>query len=220
MTVLRDYAAQVTQPTLGGESEPVRYDEVVAPDGSLRPAWKGLAELAVGLTDGDLRRVNDEIGRFLADDGVTYARTGGRQGPWRLDPVPLVIDAPSWQPLEVGLAQRAELLNAVLVDLLRQAAAALRAASSRRRWCSGTAASPGSWPGRPRSTRARWYWRPPTWVATPTASGGCSRTVRRRRPASATRWRTAGSSRGCCPSSTARPACTGWSRTSGRSAPR
>lgn len=114
MTVLRDYAAVVAQPTLEGTA---RYDEVVAPDGSLRPGWRSLAARAVDLTDGDLRRVQDEIRRSLADDGVTYARPGRRQAPWRLDPVPLVIDAPTWSPLEVGLAQRAELLNALLVDL-------------------------------------------------------------------------------------------------------
>ncbi len=115
MTVLREYAAAISQPTLG--SEPSRYDEMVGPDGSLRVGWKGLAEVAVGITDTELRRVDAEIARFLADDGVTYARPGGRQDSWRLDPVPLVIDAAAWTPLEVGLAQRAELLNALLVDL-------------------------------------------------------------------------------------------------------
>ncbi|GAA1776907.1 circularly permuted type 2 ATP-grasp protein [Nocardioides hankookensis] len=114
MTVLRDYAASVTQPALGVTA---RYDEVVAPDGSLRPAWKGLAEVAVGITESDLRRVQGEIGRFLSDDGVTYSRPGRGHGRWRLDPVPLVIDAAAWAPVEVGLAQRAELLNAILVDL-------------------------------------------------------------------------------------------------------
>ena len=116
MTVLRDYAAATSQPALG-EAEGGRFDEVVGPDGSLRPAWKGLAELAVSLTPADMVRVDGDIARFLADDGVTYARPGERPGPWRLDPVPLVIDAPTWGPLEKGLAQRAELLNAVLVDL-------------------------------------------------------------------------------------------------------
>lgn len=115
MTVLRDYAAAVTQPRLGEAI--ARFDEVVGPDGTLRPAWKGMAEVAVSLTTEDLRRVDGDINRFLADDGVTYARPGDRHGPWQLDPVPLVIDASQWQPLEVGLAQRAELLNAVLADL-------------------------------------------------------------------------------------------------------
>ncbi|MFT4287142.1 circularly permuted type 2 ATP-grasp protein [Nocardioides sp.] len=116
MTLLRDYAALLTQPTLG-PGEQTRFDEVLGADGSLRPAWKGMAEVAVSLTPADLRRVDGDIVRFLTDDGVTYARPGEGVGPWRLDPMPLVVDAAQWQPLEVGLAQRAELLNAVLVDL-------------------------------------------------------------------------------------------------------
>ncbi|KRB78567.1 hypothetical protein ASE01_04735 [Nocardioides sp. Root190] len=125
MTVLRDYAAGLNQPTLtagtgdGGGDDDVasRYDEVVGPDGSLRAPWKRLAEVATRIDADDMRRVADEIARFLEDDGVTYSRPGERPGRWRLDPVPLVVDAASWKHLEVGLAQRAELLNAVLADL-------------------------------------------------------------------------------------------------------
>lgn len=127
MTVLRDYAAGLTQPTLtpestdpGGNGTPFagpRYDEVVGPDGSLRAPWKRLAEIATQISPDDMRRVAEEIARFLEDDGVTYSRQGERPSRWRLDPVPLVLDAASWQVLEVGLAQRAELLNAVLADL-------------------------------------------------------------------------------------------------------
>jgi uncharacterized circularly permuted ATP-grasp superfamily protein/uncharacterized alpha-E superfamily protein len=115
VTALRDYSAAVTQPTLGGEAVP--YDEVVAPDGGLRPGWRMLAEGAIQLTEADLRRVSGDIERFLANDGVTYTVPEHDPGPWRLDPVPLVLDAAEWAPLEVGLAQRAELLNAILVDL-------------------------------------------------------------------------------------------------------
>ncbi len=115
MTALRDYSAAVTQPTLTGE--PPRYDEVVAPDGSLRPSWRLLAETAVQLTQDDLRRVGGDIQRSLANDGVTYTPPEQEPGPWRLDPFPLVVDAAEWNPLEVGLAQRTELLNAILVDL-------------------------------------------------------------------------------------------------------
>jgi uncharacterized circularly permuted ATP-grasp superfamily protein/uncharacterized alpha-E superfamily protein len=115
VTALRDYSAAVTQPTLA--DGPPRYDEVVAPDGTLRPGWRMLAEAAVQLTEHDLRRVGGDIERFLANDGVTYTPPERDPGPWRLDPVPLVLDAAEWAPLQVGLAQRTELLNAVLVDL-------------------------------------------------------------------------------------------------------
>ncbi len=115
MTALQDYSSAVTQPTLTGDA--ARYDEVVAPDGSLRTAWKGLAEAAVQITDADLGRVTGDIARMLADDGVTYTPPDQAPGPWRLDPIPLVIDAAEWTPLEIGLTQRTELLNAILVDL-------------------------------------------------------------------------------------------------------
>ncbi|WP_370250096.1 circularly permuted type 2 ATP-grasp protein [Nocardioides sp.] len=115
MTVLRDYSTGLSQPPLGGA--PVRFDEVVGPDGALRAPWKGLAEQAVSLQPADLRRVHAEAVRALADDGVTYSRPGGRREPWRLDPIPMIVDAAGWSAVEAGLAQRAELLHALLTDL-------------------------------------------------------------------------------------------------------
>lgn len=124
MSVLRDYATAVSQPTLPFDAHSIRdtsvenrYDEMVDADGGLRPGWKSLATQALALTTDDLHRVDGEITRFLADDGVSYLRSDTGAEPWQLDPMPLVIDAASWARLDVGLAQRAELLNAVLVDL-------------------------------------------------------------------------------------------------------
>lgn len=115
MTVLRDYASAVGQPTL--DAAPGRYDEVVAADGALRPAWRSIAASALEITGPQLRRVHRDIDRFLGDDGVTYGRPGEPRSTWRLDPLPLVLSPQDWAPLEVGLAQRAELLNALLADL-------------------------------------------------------------------------------------------------------
>ncbi|MCT9819190.1 circularly permuted type 2 ATP-grasp protein [Microbacterium sp. W1N] len=117
MSVLREYAATVSQPTLPFGGDTARYDEVVDADGSLRPGWKALAAPALELTAATLSRVEGEITRFLADDGVSYIRRDTGAQAWQLDPLPLVIDAASWARLDVGLAQRAELLNAMLVDL-------------------------------------------------------------------------------------------------------
>ncbi|MBA4608639.1 circularly permuted type 2 ATP-grasp protein [Aeromicrobium sp. Marseille-Q0843] len=115
MTVLRDYAASVIQPALGQSA--ALYDEVASPDGTLRNAWKRLAAEAVDLTLPELTRVGDEIARLLADEGAVYTPPCGEQRSWRLDPVPLVIAAEEWATLEKGLAQRAELLNAISLDL-------------------------------------------------------------------------------------------------------
>ena len=37
--------------------------------------------------------------------------------PWRLDPLPLILDDREWSSLEAGVVQRAELLDAILADL-------------------------------------------------------------------------------------------------------
>lgn len=121
MSLLHDYAAALAQPPLSlvpdDGTRGTRYDEFIAPDGALRTAWKGIAEIAVDLTSDHLARVDSEITGMLADDGVTYEHADAGSQPWQLDPMPLLIDAPTWAKLEVGLAQRSELLNALLVDI-------------------------------------------------------------------------------------------------------
>ncbi|MGJ9414033.1 circularly permuted type 2 ATP-grasp protein [Aeromicrobium sp. CF4.19] len=114
MTTLQDYTSRIAQPTLADAEGP--FDEVVAADGSLRPAWRSSAN-ALGLGGVELRRARSDIERLLVDDGVVAARAAGAATPWHLDPVPLVLDSAEWSRLDVGLAQRTELMNAVLVDL-------------------------------------------------------------------------------------------------------
>ncbi|MBB2975923.1 putative circularly permuted ATP-grasp superfamily protein/putative alpha-E superfamily protein [Microbacterium endophyticum] len=120
MSLIRDYAASLASQPLsisGNESGELRFDEVVAPDGTLRPSWKAMAEVAFDLTAEELHRIEDEISSLLADDGVTYEHPDAGSLPWNLDPMPLVLDAATWSRLEVGLAQRAELLSALLSDI-------------------------------------------------------------------------------------------------------
>ncbi len=91
----------------------------------------GLGDFA----DADLAHASAEVARLLEDDNVTYTPSpsagvsvvddgpaGAAAGlaeprPWRLDPLPLVLEDREWATLEAGLVQRAELLDAVLADL-------------------------------------------------------------------------------------------------------
>jgi uncharacterized circularly permuted ATP-grasp superfamily protein/uncharacterized alpha-E superfamily protein len=97
-----------------------RYDELLERDGSIRPHWRPLIEhLASGGAD-TVRRCVDMTRRLIIENGVTYnvyADPQGRDRPWQLDPLPLLIDHREWRELEAGLKQRAQLLNALLVDL-------------------------------------------------------------------------------------------------------
>ncbi|GEA85692.1 circularly permuted type 2 ATP-grasp protein [Cellulomonas gelida] len=78
--------------------------------------WDWLPEHAPMPTETDLARARTEAEALLADHGVTYG-TAAEHEPWRLDPAPVVIDEDEWSGLEAGIAQRAELLDAVLQDL-------------------------------------------------------------------------------------------------------
>ncbi|MFY0405849.1 circularly permuted type 2 ATP-grasp protein [Solicola sp. PLA-1-18] len=123
MTAVGDYLASAAQPALGdGGAAPAAYDELVAPDGSVRPAWRGLAPRLATLDAADLARLRSDVDGHVQDDGVTYHRPSGTDAPptaerWRLDPLPVVLGQSEWAALEVGLVQRAELLEAVLEDL-------------------------------------------------------------------------------------------------------
>ncbi|WP_307858095.1 circularly permuted type 2 ATP-grasp protein [Cellulomonas fulva] len=78
--------------------------------------WSGLPGAPPPPTEDELRRARADAESLLADHGVTYGADGD-QGPWRLDPQPVVVDEEEWARLDAGLVQRAELLDAVLADL-------------------------------------------------------------------------------------------------------
>jgi uncharacterized circularly permuted ATP-grasp superfamily protein/uncharacterized alpha-E superfamily protein len=98
-----------------------RYDELLDAKGAVRRHWQPLME---HLTGDDARAVArrglERTRRLIVENGVTYnvyADPQGADRPWALDPVPLLLLAEEWRAIEVGLAQRARLLDALLADL-------------------------------------------------------------------------------------------------------
>lgn len=106
------------------------YDELLAPDGTVREPWRGvLAEVTASGPAGLLGR-RLEIERLLRAEGVTTTVVDrapaasvpvdgvadDRQALWSLDPLPLVIDSDTWRTVETGVSQRAALCDLVLAD--------------------------------------------------------------------------------------------------------
>ncbi|MCX6462546.1 MAG: circularly permuted type 2 ATP-grasp protein [Pseudonocardiales bacterium] len=90
-------------------------DEMLAPDGTVRPAWAGLAAL---LERSGPDALAARARSLVADDGVTYRPAdAGDDLPWALDPLPLPVEAADWAVVEAGVAQRARLLDLLLADL-------------------------------------------------------------------------------------------------------
>lgn len=98
-----------------------RYDELADPDTGLRSHWQGLVGRLRGAGSADaIRRSHELTRRLVVENGVTYNVYSDPQGadrPWALDPLPFVLPANEWRQIEAGVAQRCQLLNAVLADL-------------------------------------------------------------------------------------------------------
>lgn len=99
---------------------PGRFDELIDASGHLRAHWQGVAESLGALDERKLTERRIELQRLLLEHGVTYniyGRSVRRASPWALDLLPVVFTSREWREVEVGVAQRAELLRLIVADL-------------------------------------------------------------------------------------------------------
>jgi len=101
-------------------SDARRYDELLDGAGAVRPHWRPLIDALAGDGAESVRRGVDLARRLIVENGVTYnvyADPQGRDRPWVLDPLPLLLTAGEWREIEAGVIQRARLFDALLGDL-------------------------------------------------------------------------------------------------------
>jgi uncharacterized circularly permuted ATP-grasp superfamily protein/uncharacterized alpha-E superfamily protein len=97
-----------------------RYDELLSSNGAIRPHWQPLISRLETAGADAARRGIELARRLIIENGVTYnvyADPQGRDRPWQLDTLPLIIAADEWQTIAAGVAQRARVLDALLGDL-------------------------------------------------------------------------------------------------------
>ena len=97
-----------------------RYDELLLPDGSIRPHWRALVERLEQAGPDAVRRGAELARRLIVENGVTYnvyADPQGRDRLWTLDMLPVIMSAQEWQGIEKGVIQRARVFDALLADL-------------------------------------------------------------------------------------------------------
>ena len=114
-------AARSLQDILAGYA-PVagHYDEMMQASGELRPLWQSVLEATTHLGLAGLAQRQRDAQRLQRADGLSWQipdTTNSGAASWRLDPLPVVIDSEEWVEVEIGLIQRAELMNAILADL-------------------------------------------------------------------------------------------------------
>lgn len=96
------------------------YDEMFDGDGNIRDHWKQLAINLDELGSDQLETKRQEIDWRLEDNGVTYNvynDSNGISRPWKLDPIPLILDGSDWKMIEEGVKQRSTLLNLLFKDI-------------------------------------------------------------------------------------------------------
>lgn len=99
---------------------PGHWDEALQDSGLPRHHWRGLA-VALGRMGFRQFSRSWQIGQqLIQSNGVTYNVGGdpaGKDRPWPMDPIPLVIPTQEWDAIDKAVRQRAELLNVMLRDL-------------------------------------------------------------------------------------------------------
>jgi uncharacterized circularly permuted ATP-grasp superfamily protein len=101
-------------------SAPTSFDEMLAPDGSVRPAYASYRGWYDEQDRDWLRRQNEEAEIFFRRTGITFNVYGEDAGEERLIPfdmIPRIITAAEWRKLSRGIEQRVRALNAFLHDL-------------------------------------------------------------------------------------------------------
>lgn len=101
-------------------SDRFSYNELLAEDGGLRPHWQTFFQSFSALGEGQMQDREQDILRFLKENGVTYnvyGDPGGLNRPWNLDIIPFMVSEAEWQKIESGLIQRATLFDLILKDI-------------------------------------------------------------------------------------------------------
>ncbi len=119
-----DALLQVAQSAPEGHYDAFRNAE------GMRPKWRTFFENAVKMLPvgdrtpqalvAELSELQKTLARKIENNGITYnlySDAVSQPRPWSLDLLPMIIDAPQWQQIERGVAQRAELLNRILADI-------------------------------------------------------------------------------------------------------
>ena len=102
------------------QPNPGYYDEMLAPDGTVRPSWRHLTDPLEEMGEAGFARRWQEGRRVIHENGTTYNIYGDPESagrPWPLDPLPFILDSAEWASISAAIEQRATLLNLILADL-------------------------------------------------------------------------------------------------------
>ena len=98
----------------------VAFDEMVDPEGNVRPSYRAVYATLRQSSPAELRGIAEALASNYTQAGVTFD-VGGVERPFPLDLVPRVIAAAEWDTIEAGVAQRVRAMEAFLDDVYSDA---------------------------------------------------------------------------------------------------
>lgn len=97
------------------------YDEIIAPDGKVRPHYREMIAALAGMSEAERTRRFGSAAQYLREAGVYYRVYGSDNGEqtrsWPLAHPPLIVARDEWERLESGLVQRARFLEKLIADI-------------------------------------------------------------------------------------------------------
>ena len=96
------------------------FDEMLAPDGTARPAYRPMLDWLGSQSRASLRHKQHEADAIFRRLGITFAVYGSADANERVIPfdlIPRIVSAAEWRFLERGIEQRVRALNAFLYDI-------------------------------------------------------------------------------------------------------
>jgi uncharacterized circularly permuted ATP-grasp superfamily protein len=92
------------------------YDEVFAPDGTPRPAYRTVIAVLESMSIQDLTGRGGALSSAFTDAGVTFSLSG-EERPFPLDVMPRLFTQEEWDLIDRGVQQRVRALEAFLADV-------------------------------------------------------------------------------------------------------
>ena len=95
-------------------------DELFDTSGAMRPVWRPFVEKFLELPPAEIAQRFERGNQYLRDAGVYYRRYSNdplTERDWPLSHIPVILHETEWGRICDGLAQRADLLEAVMADL-------------------------------------------------------------------------------------------------------
>ena len=96
------------------------YDEMVLPNGSVRPHWQTVASFLGNQGPQRSHSLTERIQRRIVENGITldsFSDPDNAEQPWQLGLLPFVISSEEFGRLESAVAQRMRLYEALLEDV-------------------------------------------------------------------------------------------------------